>query len=406
VKILHVVQELGVGGLPTYVFDISKGLIAKGHECSIVHSTGEVPKIYERDSAHLNYLDGLQVASGPSDYRAQKELDAILKAFAPTIVFVHLLSNHRLLRSLLASGIPVVRMFHDFSSVCLRKARQYRPGERCQRAFGWGCIFRGCFLGNPKPGTIVPRYTSFLAKRLELNLYRQVNLALVASNYMRSVLLKNGFRSSKIAVVPCFTSFADCSHSGNDRSEGSLRSKLKHTLLFCGQVIPPKGLHILIRALRLIDPNWSLHVVGDGIDLPRVKKLSKDLGVEERIEFSGWLPHDETYLAYLSSDIVIVPSISDETFGIVGVEAMACGKPVVGFNVGGFSDWLRNGVTGLMVDDVIPSNLASAIQTLIDNREMRERMGKQAKALASKLYSLSQHLGELLKEMDNVGRQK
>lgn len=253
----------------------------------------------------------------------------------------------------------------------------------------------------------MPRYTSFVAKKLELDLYRRVNLALVASNHMRSVLLRNGFCDSKIAVVPYFTSFADYSHSGNDLAEGLLRSKPRQKLLFCGQVIQPKGLHILISALRLIDPNWSLQVVGDGSDLPRLKQLSKELGVEERIEFSGWLPHDATRFAYLSSDVVIVPSIWDEPFGLVGVEAMACGKPVVGFNVGGIREWLCDGMTGTLVDDVSPSGLATAIKALIENRETRERMGKQAKEFASKHYSLSQHLSELLKEMDNpmrVGR--
>jgi glycosyltransferase involved in cell wall biosynthesis len=114
------------------------------------------------------------------------------------------------------------------------------------------------------------------------------------------------------------------------------------------------------------------------------------------VQFTGWLDPKEIKSLYQQAAVVVVPSLWPEPFGMVGIEALNHGKPVVAFNVGGVSEWLKHGENGFLVPPKDISRLAAAIETILTNPGLAHRMGQRARALAVEQFDIDRHVGQLL----------
>lgn len=167
-------------------------------------------------------------------------------------------------------------------------------------------------------------------------------------------------------------------------------------LLFAGRIEPLKGVDTLIRAMALlrgrpgIPERLCLSVIGgDPSDDPaaansemeRLKQLREELGIGDIVTFLGARDQDTLQFYYSAAEAVIVPS-HYESFGLVALEAMACGTPVVASEVGGLAFLVRDGETGFHVPDRDPEALCEAIGALLSDAALRERLGLQAAAYA------------------------
>jgi D-inositol-3-phosphate glycosyltransferase len=155
-------------------------------------------------------------------------------------------------------------------------------------------------------------------------------------------------------------------------------------LLFVGRIQPLKGVTVAIEALALLDdPTAVLVVVGgpsgtDGADeLARAHRLVDELGVRDRVRFVPPQPHHLLSTCYRAADICIVPSRS-ESFGLVALEAAACGTPVVAAAVGGLTTVVQHERTGMLVDDRAARSFADACQLLLDDPAAAQRMATVA----------------------------
>ena len=144
-------------------------------------------------------------------------------------------------------------------------------------------------------------------------------------------------------------------------------------LLFVGRIQPLKGLDVAVRALAgLEDPRAVLVVVGgasgrDGCsEVERIDKLAATLGVADRIRFADPQPHHMLSTYYRAADVVLVPSRS-ESFGLVALEAAACGTPVVAAAVGGLRTLVEHGRTGFLVEGRDPEVFAAYTGQILDN---------------------------------------
>jgi rhamnosyl/mannosyltransferase len=159
-----------------------------------------------------------------------------------------------------------------------------------------------------------------------------------------------------------------------------LRSELRPPiLLFVGRMVGYKGLDVLLRALCALDATAVL--VGAGPRLASLKNLASDLGVRERVVFAGEVEDDEIVALYHACDVFVLPSVSrNEAFGVVQLEAMACGKPVVSTNLPSGVPWVnRHGETGFVVPPGDVVALRDALARLLDDPELRDRMGKRGR---------------------------
>jgi glycosyltransferase involved in cell wall biosynthesis len=153
-------------------------------------------------------------------------------------------------------------------------------------------------------------------------------------------------------------------------------------LLFVGRLDERKGLRYLLEALPLVLAKQPvrLRVVGKGILEQELKSQCHDLGLDSRVEFLGFLSKEELANEYANCDIFVLPAIVDskgdtEGLGIVIIEALAHGKPVIASRVGGISDVINSGITGVSIPQKDPESLANAILSLIANPVAAEKMG-------------------------------
>lgn len=156
--------------------------------------------------------------------------------------------------------------------------------------------------------------------------------------------------------------------------------------LFVGRIQPLKGLEVAVRALaQLVSvvPEASLVVVGgpSGVDgeaeVERMHELVRRLGLHDRVRFVAPQPHELLSTYYRAADVCVVPSRS-ESFGLVALEAAACGTPVVASAVGGLTSLVRHGQTGLLVDSRHPGDFADAIATVLADDELAGALGRRA----------------------------
>jgi D-inositol-3-phosphate glycosyltransferase len=168
-------------------------------------------------------------------------------------------------------------------------------------------------------------------------------------------------------------------------------------LLFVGRIEPLKGLETLIRAIGLMSdqgvqcqvPHYLAVVGGDPAasgenisdEMARLQSLRQELGMNELILFLGKRAQDSLPYYYSAADVLIMPS-HYESFGMVALEAMACGTPVVASQVGGLAFLIQDGITGFVVPDGDPRALSERLTRLLTEPGLRQTLGEQAAAYA------------------------
>jgi D-inositol-3-phosphate glycosyltransferase len=180
----------------------------------------------------------------------------------------------------------------------------------------------------------------------------------------------------------------------------------REMILFVGRIQPLKGIDTLIRALALVhqqEPtlaeNLCVAIIGghshqDGAELERLKALGSDLGLKGLVTFLGATDQDWLASYYSAATMVVMPS-HYESFGMVAIEAMACGTPVIASDVGGLSFIVADGHNGYLVPGRDPQALAAKIILLLKYPALRDQLGRQAQAWAER-YSWSSIAGKLL----------
>lgn len=161
----------------------------------------------------------------------------------------------------------------------------------------------------------------------------------------------------------------------------------KLNILFVGRLEKRKGLGYLLSACAKVEkdfPDFRLIVVGPGTRLrPGYEELANDLGLKD-VVFTDFIPSTELAKYYRSADIFCAPATGGESFGIVLLEAMACGKPVVASNIEGYASVLTDGEDGLLVPPQEDEPLAHALLSLLNNKTLRHQMGAKGKNKAQK----------------------
>lgn len=175
----------------------------------------------------------------------------------------------------------------------------------------------------------------------------------------------------------------------------------RNVILFVGSLDEShrfKGLDVLLRAFsKLVHRDEAvLVVVGDGSLRPSYETLARALGISENVLFAGSVPDTELPKYYSVCDFLVLPSVSKaEIFGLVLVEAMATGKPVIASNLPGVRTVVDEGENGLLVEPKNADALTSRMQFLLDNKHIREEFGKRGREKAEKKYSWTK-IGEKL----------
>jgi glycosyltransferase involved in cell wall biosynthesis len=161
---------------------------------------------------------------------------------------------------------------------------------------------------------------------------------------------------------------------------------------FVGQILTVKGIDMFLRMTRVIrHDNVRFLIVGACRDSDKYKgaytesRLNEEIGGDGRIIYTGY--RSDIPNIYASSDIVVVPSQWGEPFGLINIEAGACGKPVVATRVGGIPEIIDHGVNGFLVEPDDVKGLSEYVSTLIDNEQLRFDMGKHGREIVERKFT-------------------
>lgn len=236
-----------------------------------------------------------------------------------------------------------------------------------------------------------PAWAPYTYGAIQRALYRRADCVIVSSpNLAASSTLVSHAR--RVAVVPFGIELERFQHVSGAcaRRAAALRSTVAGpVVLFVGRFVYYKGLDVLIDAMSRCP--GTLVLVGDGPLEPALRQRVAQHGMQHRVRFLGRVPDQELPACYRAADVFVLPSVAfTETFGVVQVEAMASGVPVISTRLGTGVPWVnRDGESGLTVEPGDAHALAAAIARLTNNGDERARLARGAAARAQALFGKS-----------------
>jgi glycosyltransferase involved in cell wall biosynthesis len=385
VKVLHVSEQISpIGGCERMLRESCRLLQEDGHTVLVAVAADSAVEDPPAPVCRLSRSWGLRSAR-----RVCEEIEQLLAQVRPDVVHLHNIRNFLspLLLRRLRQCAPTIRYVHDARLFCPRWAskRLARSGKVCSYAMGPRCLLH-CHPIEDAPGDSV-RMVELGLRYGELAATRRLDAILAGSDYMRQQLILNGFDASKVYVLPGFT---DCARRPAPPSHEA------HVLAI-GRFDGAKGLEELPEVFaRLRTPGWSATVVGAGHWLEASRRRAAELGLAGRIDFPGQLAAQKLDSLYRRAAAIAVPSRCVEAFGLVGVEAMAFGRPVVAYDLGGIREWLRHEQTGYLVPAGDQAALAGRLDALLADPVLARRMGQEARAQLEKRFRPAAYLQRLL----------
>ncbi len=329
-----------------------------------------------------------------------------LKAWRPDLIFVHGLEDTNL-ESQLTELAPTILFAHDYYGACISGAKTFRsPTVRpCDRRFGWQCLLhfypRRC--GGLDPCTMWRDYNRQTARARLLEKYSAI---VTASEHIRREYLKLGVAPERVNRIAYPV----------ERLIGEKRERRgacdAWRILFAARMTGLKGGDILLKSLARVGEALALPLevtmAGDGPARKGWEREATALAARNSkiaINFPGWLDSAALARAILESDLLVMPSLWPEPFGMIGVEAASAGVPAAAFDTGGISEWLTDGVNGALASSDPPSadGLADAIIRCLRNCDTYAELCRGARE-AARRFEPEIHLESLLALFGRVAR--
>jgi glycosyltransferase involved in cell wall biosynthesis len=381
-----------VGGIEEYLSLVIPALGAAGVEVAFWH---ELDEPIDRAAIEVPVTVPRFCAA---DLGSRDAIEA-LHAWAPDVIYSHGLLHAEVEAELLQMA-PAVTFLHTYRGTCISGGKTWtRPDVvPCDRRFGPACLAHyfphGC--GGRSPITMWRQYRRQLD---QLNLLRRYDAIITPSGHMQREMTNHGLHA-EVIPYPIRTQSTE-----NVRSADGARR-----LLYAGRMEALKGGLVLIEALphvvMALGRPVKVTLAGDGRERARWEAR---LGEVQNslpnltFEFTGWVDQDHLCTLMKNTDLLVVPSLWPEPFGLVGPEAAQHGVPSAAFAVGGIPDWLVDGVSGHLAaaDPPTASGLAAAIVRCLIDPLHHAALRKGARASSAR-FTMDRHLSPLIATLGRV----
>ena len=343
-----------IGGIEIYLKHLMPALLRRGHQVSFLYQHA--------------FVDGAETLAPPGtpswcvERSSPVSILEEVRRWQPDVVYVHERIDLALLGRILHE-FPAVWFGHAYSGACVSGSRCWsRPNfHPCDRDLGWGCLAlyfpRRC--GGRNPATM---WKLFREHRAFARLLARFDVRLTHSEYTRGLYLRQGLPPDSTRSIPFLVPGEPGARHRDPReiAAGPLR------LLFLGRFDPYKGVPLLLDALpdvaRELARPVHLALAGDGPERARWERHAADARSSASkpgavdVTFLGWVGGNARTAAISDADLVIVPSVWPEPFGMTGIEAGRHGVPAVAFDVGGVRAWLVPGSNGELAPGSPPTS--------------------------------------------------
>ena len=345
-KILHISKyyEPFKGGIEKVILELATGSVRAGHEVAVLSSNYNMNHVEEE-------LDGVKVI--------------------------------RLPRMGIAFSQPLNPSF-------LWSARKWLAWADIVQVHTPNPLAELSFLMQDQKKPLITTYHCDVVRQKKLhNLYKPVadkvlersdKITVSTPNHIEFSPMLKGFED-KIEVIPfgVRAKHAKRTMAINEKMK-KLKDELGDYFLFVGRLVPYKGVDILLHAMRQVDE--KVVILGQGPRWEAWYLLAQDLGVQDKVRLVGRVDDDDEFAAYIhGAHALVLPSINEaEAFGIVLIEAMSCGKPVITTELKSGVPWVnKHGVSGLQVQPKDHHGLAEAMNKLAKDHALRKQLGENAR---------------------------
>lgn len=332
-------------------------------------------------------------ASGDS---AVEEIRSDSAFWPPDVFFLHDPKLWPLARRL-SDIAPCVGWEHSYTSVCPGGMSWYpASGNRCDLHTG------PCCVSNAYRQRCAPRHPGRLARALRASASarlseRHLAAIFVGSTAMEERLIAAGFPAPKVTAVPYFQRWSPDVAAQGSRSLAGTELDDRPVVLCLSRLHEAKGVHVLIRAMGHLETPCQLVIAGVGPP-DYVAALRSEA---ERVEGDGVtvrfiLDHGrDVDSLYRAATVVAVPSLWPEPFGLVGPEAMMFERPIVAFEGGGTSEWMRDEMVGLVAAAGDEVDLARKLDRVLSSPVLAEELGARGREMAERQFVWEAHFGRL-----------
>ncbi len=332
-RVLQLTAQLdGIGGVMTYVRSLTRWLVDSGVECLVLSGDAGGLDCDARVEHAPDLASALRRGTSPTSLLAR------IDAWDPDVVLVHVFPDGVLLDSLVSAGVPAAAFVHGF--ICSVGKVFRRNDTVCSHPVSPRCLwdwYAGPCGSGPSPVAALQSHRRAVAYRAAL---QRAGAVVVASEFMRKYLEAEGIAADRITVERWDPEQTQrVLPSGELRSAQRAQHPQQHNVVYVGRLTYDKGVHHLIDAMTHLGTSYTLRIVGDGWYRPALQARSTRLGLGDRARFAGGKAGDALRGEYASADVVVVPSVLPEPWGLVVGEAAAAGVPVVVSDVGGLPEW-------------------------------------------------------------------
>lgn len=378
------------GGAERHFFDLKELLEKRGHKIipfsmqDDKNLSSEYSKYFVSniniEKSSFSY-EGLR-AAGRIIYslEAKRKIKRLINGEKPDLAHIHNI-YHQISPSILTVlkkvRIPIVMTVHDFKLMCPNYIF-YTQGEiceKCKKYRYYNCFFRKC-VKNSYAASKINMLEMYFHKFLKI--YKNnIDLYICPSNFVKEKLLQFGFNKDKITVLPHFIQQSSHIEQNNYSSDSYI--------LYFGRLSKEKGVKVLLEAIKEIkNKGIKLKIAGSGPQEEDLKKYVEKEGLNDIIEFLGFLKKNDLKKVIKNSLFTILPSLSYESFGLSVLESYIQRKPVIVSKLGALSELVFEGKTGLLFESGNSNDLAIKIKNLLADKNLLLKMGENGKKFSHK----------------------
>ena len=297
------------------------------------------------------------------DWLITKKLKKIVERERPDVIHVHCWILYSVIALKKKFDIPIIVTLHDYDFICPKKGLMNENAIVCNEPFTRKCISCGEHVYGP-----IKSFFIYYGVKLNRNKLKLVDKFIAVSSFVKEVYSKHLSLSDKdIVMIP---NFYDIRKMKNSRKLKGAVNFPDDFILFVGNFAPNKGVRVLIDAYKRLNTETELVLIG----ARRPPYHYKD---EEEITIIGDAPHEIVMEAFSKCRFAVIPSIGLEACPTVALEAMSCKKAIIASGVGGLKDMVIDGDTGFLVPPNDSEKLAKAIDQLLQDQILQNKMGEE-----------------------------
>lgn len=384
-KVLHINEHLArKGGVETYLLALMPMLEARGIAQQVIYDEGDPAEHAASFSVH-----GIKEARFGAQKAVYRQVLEILQRERPDVVHIHNFQNVGVLQASLDYG-PTVMTTHDHRAVCPASTQFYkRTQEVCSRTCGPGCFAvtatRHCLTPRPRYATYFYHRSSWCIRHA----HRFAHI-IAPCRDAKERLGRAGFDSTSVTVLPYFCPLEPATEPRNVPETP--------TITYIGRIASNKGHEYFVEALGLLPETVQGVMVGSFTDESEraIQALAQQHGCQGRLTLRRWATREEVLQILDATSVFIFPSLWPETLGIVGIEALSRGVPVVASDLGGVREWLRDGENGRLVPPKSATLIKEAVLELTASTETLIESGKRGIATIREAFMPARHTERLV----------